>query len=302
MTMTRYMKSMSAGGAAYARDDEGLTTEQMQKAVPALFATEAHESRSNRFRPIPSATVMEALRKEGFRPMFAQQQRTRKPGKAAFTRHMVRMRHPAYVNSDGLASEVIMINANDGTASWRLVSGCWRFVCANGLFIGTTKADVRVRHSGKLENVVQAVSEGAYEAIRLAAEDAEIIAQMRDTHLDHDGVTALATSVHQLRFPDAWQAPEPGAPLQFNRDFAPVEPLELAQPQRQADRADDLWTVFNVIEENARVGGQTGSILKGAKRRQATVRAVTGIQQAEQLGRAVRTRADRLLEALNTGM
>ena len=64
---SRFMRGMSAGNRITGRG-EALSDEQLRAAVPSIFATDAHESRSARFAPVPTITVLDGLRAEGFEP------------------------------------------------------------------------------------------------------------------------------------------------------------------------------------------------------------------------------------------
>ena len=91
-----------------------------------------------------------------------------------------------------------------------------------------------------------------------------------------------------LRFPKAHEAvPSP----------APIAPEALLKPRRAADRGADLWSAFNVIQENVIRGGQRGQVVAadGARRR-ASVREVTGIDQGRALNRALWVLTERMAE------
>lgn len=153
---SRYMRGMSNGGFA---SGEALCDDALRAKVPSIFAMEAHESRSERFAAIPTIDVLNGLRNEGFDVFMAQQARTRIEGKAEFTKHMLRLRHRSIKNTSGEAFEVVLVNANDGTSSYQMIPGFFRFVCANGLMVGECFNEVKVRHSG---NAMGEVIEGAY--------------------------------------------------------------------------------------------------------------------------------------------
>jgi hypothetical protein len=89
------------------------------------------------------------------------QTRVRDEGKREFTKHMLRLRHASQIN-DAEANEVILLNRHDGTSSYQMLGGMFRFVCCNGLVCGETVGDVRVRHKGE---VVDNVIEGAFEVL-----------------------------------------------------------------------------------------------------------------------------------------
>lgn len=119
------------------RSDRPLSDGQIIKAAPSVFAESAHESRSARYAYIPTSDVLNGLRREGFQPFMACQARTRTEGKQEFTKHMLRLRHQSQINGD-TANEIILVNSHDGSSSYQMLAGCYRFVCENGLICGDT--------------------------------------------------------------------------------------------------------------------------------------------------------------------
>ena len=289
--MERYMKGMSNGGAVYARNGEPLDNGALLAAVPSIFAVEAHESRSDRFVPIPTIDIVNGLRREGFQPFFAQQARTRDESRRDYTRHVIRMRHESLARADGEAFEIILTNANDGTAAYQMLPGFFRFVCMNGLFAGDAFEAVKVRHTG---NAMHDVIEGAYTVLEEAPRLTDAVDRFKGIDLNPVQRNAFARLAHIARFPAAWEADESGRP-QLIEGKAPVEPQALLRPRRYADNGADLWTTFNVVQENTVKGGQRGRIQgSNGRARNASVRAVKGIGQATDLNRTLWTLADEL--------
>ena len=282
MGFNRYMRGMSNGGFA---TGTALSDEELKRAVPSIFATEAHESRSARFVPVPTIEVLDGLRKEGFDPFFAQQARTRAEGKAAFTKHMMRLRHRSITNEEGEAFEIILVNANDGTSSYQMIPGYFRFVCANGLMVGDTFNEVKVRHSG---NAIHEVIEGAYTVLDDAEEITEQVQSFKAITVSDAERVILAEAAHQLRFPEAHKEESKQAPVSVD---------QMLRTRRRDDRASDLWTAFNVVQENTIRGGLYGHTrtADGRIRRQRT-RAVGGIDQNKALNRALWTLTERMAE------
>lgn len=274
----RYMRGMTNGGFVCGT---ALSDDELRARVPSIFAAQAHESRSARFSPIPTIDVLTGLRAEGFEPFMAQQAKTRIEGKAEFTKHLVRLRHRSITNADGAAFEIILVNANDGTSSYQMIPGFFRFVCANGLMCGDTFCEVRVRHSG---NAVHEVIEGAYTVLDEAPKIVDQVSQFKATTLSDAERGILAEAAHELRFPDA--SPE---------KMAPVTAPALLRPRRAEDRATDLWTAFNVVQENTIRGGLRGVVMgpdgRAARRR---TREVSGIDQSKALNRALWTLTERM--------
>jgi hypothetical protein len=288
MSMMRYTKGMSNGGVVRASDGQALTDEQLRAVVPSIFATEAHESRSARFTPIPTVEVLDGLRREGFDPFFAQQSKTRVPGKAEFTKHLLRLRHRSLANTQGDAYEIILLNANDGTSAYQMIPGFFRFVCANGLFAGEKFDDIKVRHSG---NAMQDVIEGAYTVLDTAPQVVEQVQTFKALTLDRDEARAFAEAAVAMRYPAPRMPTETDgmteqelaeAQAEVENWTPPVDADALLVARRMSDRTADLWTTFNRVQENVVRGGLRARSTSG---RRTKTRAVTGIDQTRDLNR-----------------
>lgn len=143
------------------RRDRPLTHEELMHYVPSIFGEDRHTSRSERYAYIPTITVLESLQREGFQPFFACQTRVRDPGRRGYTKHMLRLRRDGEINGQHVP-EIILLNSHDGTSSYQMLPGYFRFVCQNGCVCGQSLGEVRVPHRG---NVVEKVIEGAYEVV-----------------------------------------------------------------------------------------------------------------------------------------
>ena len=129
------------------RSETPLSDDQIRTVAPCIFAEAPHGSRSERYSYIPTATVLQELRGEGFQPFMVCQTRVRQDDRREFTKHLIRLRHASQINGRE-ANEIIPLNSHDGTSSYQMLAGMFRFVCQNGLVCGNTVADVRVPHKG----------------------------------------------------------------------------------------------------------------------------------------------------------
>ena len=254
------------------RADRPLSDDQIRAVAPSIFADAPHGSRSERYAYIPTATVLTKLRQEGFEPFMVCQTRVRNEDRREFTKHMIRMRHASQINGSE-ANEIILLNSHDGTSSYQMLAGMFRFVCHNGLVCGETTADIRVPHKG---DVAGEVIEGAYEVLQgfeqvQASRDA-----MRVITLETGEEEILARSALALKYDD------PTRP-------APVSETQLLAPRRFDDRRPDHWSVFNRIQENMVKGGLTARTSNGRRQR---TREVQGIDQNLRLNRALWMLAD----------
>lgn len=285
--------SLRFGGSRTVRNGiSPLTDDEIRTLAPSAFAPGAHASRSGRYAYIPTAEVIGGMRENGFLPVFARQARCRDAGRVEHTKHMIRFRHaggagqgaPAARRVGDTFPEIVLVNSHDGSSSYHVMSGVFRLVCLNGMVVADRRgAEVRVPHKG---DVVGRVIEGSHTVLddsrrALAAADA-----WAGVDLGRDEQMALAEAAHVLRFGDA--SGEAGTP---------IRPEQMLAPRRAADRADDLWTVFNRVQENAIRGGLSawGRDANGRPRR-VTSREVTGIDQDVRLNRALWLLGERMAE------
>jgi len=259
------MNAHFRNGTVYAKSARfdvarALTEDEMRREAPSIFAMVPHESRSERFRAIPTIEVLRALAKEGFHPVGVKQSVARAV--------------ESYRVGDTVC-EMLLKNANDGTSAYDLMAGLFRIACMNSLVSQTSTLDsVKVRHSGE---VTHKVIEGTYRVLGEAQKTLAAPQDWAQKQLAREEREIFAEAAHVLRFGDA------------AGDVAtPIAPRQLLSPRRRDDTANDLWTTFNVVQENVIRGGLTGiNRIPGNRPRRVTTRAVNGIDQDVKLNKAL---------------
>ncbi|WP_144161505.1 DUF932 domain-containing protein [Paraburkholderia sp. BCC1885] len=268
------LASSFRSGSPMLRSDSPLSDDQILRVAPSIFADGKHQSRSERYTYIPTIDVLHGLRNEGFQPFMVCQTRVRDLDKREHTKHMLRLRPATEITGEDV-NEIILLNSHDGSSSFQLLAGAFRFVCHNGMVAGDTVRDIRVHHKG---NVVQNVINGAFDVL----DGFDLIREQKDgmraVTLNRDEQHAFARSALALRY-DPTDAEAP----------APITESQLLAPRRFEDRRDDLWTVFNKVQEHLTKGGLHGRSRSG---RSMSTRPVTGIDQNVKLNRALWMLAD----------
>ena len=179
--------------------------------------------------------------------------------------------------------EVLLKNANDGSAAYDLLAGLWRIACLNSLVAMSTEvSSQRVRHSG---DVAPKVIEGVFEVVKGAERALNAPDKWGQLHLDRDERMIFAESAHQIRFP-----------VDENGNVTTnVKPEQLLATRRTDDEAADLWTVFNTVQENVVEGGvRWVGVNAAGQRRNATTRPIKGIDQNVALNRALWTLGEKM--------
>lgn len=283
------------GGVILAdRSGDGLSLEEIGARCPAVFADDAHESRSARYEYVDTREVLRGLIGQGFKVAEVRQGGSRIAGKAAFTKHALRLTAPdAYTvttsRGDRAAVQVLLRNSHDGTSSYQLRAGVYRFACLNGLVVGDDFEDFRIGHKrGARDEIIDA----AFRVVGQFPEVADGVQSMAGTELDRAEQMAFAEAALQLRWTpsegDAAKAP-------------PIEPEQLLRARRATDTGADLWSVFNRAQEGLIRGGQR-YLRRGEDNRgrptvqRRSVGAVNGIDEDARINRALWTFASRVRE------
>lgn len=273
------LASRFASRSPILRADHPLSDDQIRAVAPSIFAYSPHESRSERYSYIPTSAVLAKLRNEGFQPFMVCQTRVRHEDRREFTKHMLRLRHASQINGKE-ANEIILINSHDGTSSYQMLAGMFRFVCHNGLVCGDIVDDVRVPHKG---NVADHVIEGAYEVLSGFDQVQESREAMRAITLDDGEAEVFARSALTLKYDSVSKVP-------------PITESQVLATRRFDDNRPDLWSVFNRVQENLVKGGLSGRAANGRHQR---TRPVQGIDQNVRLNRALWLLAEGLRQLKN---
>ncbi|EKA6474033.1 DUF945 domain-containing protein, partial [Salmonella enterica] len=201
----------------------------------------------------------------------------RDPGRRDYTKHMLRLRRAGQITGQQVP-EIIILNSHSGESSFQLLPGMWRQVCANGLVCGQSFGEIRVPHRG---DIADKVIEGAYNVLGVFDRVEEKREAMQSLLLPPPAQQALAKAALTYR---------------FGEEHQPVTATQILTPRRYEDRKDDLWSVFNRIQENLLKGGLPGHTAKGKRTH---TRAVNGIDGDIRLNRALWVMAEQMQQALS---
>ncbi|EJD6643630.1 DUF932 domain-containing protein [Providencia rettgeri] len=261
--MTRLASRFSSANSI--RRDRPLTTEELFRTVPSVFSEEKHNSRSEKYCYIPTITLLDSLQKEGFYPFFACQTRVRDASRRDHTKHMLRLRRHDQITGNQVP-EIILLNSHDGSSSYQMLPGFFRYICQNGLVCGDTFGEVRVPHKG---NVVDKVIEGAYEVLSTFDTIADKREEMQSLVLPPPAQHIFAQAALTYR---------------YGEKHHPITEAQVLQPRRFEDKKNDIWTVYQRLQENLIKGGLSG---RNAKGKRARTRSVNGINGDIKLNKAL---------------
>ncbi|MGK2484914.1 DUF932 domain-containing protein [Escherichia coli] len=248
------------------RRERPLTDDELMQFVPSVFSGDKHESRSERYTYIPTINIINKLRDEGFQPFFACQSRVRDLGRREYSKHMLRLRREGHINGQEVP-EIILLNSHDGSSSYQMIPGIFRFVCTNGLVCGNNFGEIRVPHKG---DIVGQVIEGAYEVLGVFDKVTDNMEAMKEIHLNSDEQHLFGRAALMVRYED--------------ENKTPVTPEQIITPRRREDKQNDLWTTWQRAQENMIKGGLSGRSASGKNTR---TRAITGIDGDIRINKAL---------------
>lgn len=259
-------------------NNEALTNEQIMLGAPSVFATAPHHEVSDRYGFQPTIDVVDALRFEGWYPVDATQKNVRDKSKRELTTHLLRFRRlDNDIQVGDSVVELLLKNAHDRSSAFVLHAGIFRMACANGIVIAdSTFNKMSVRHG---KNIVGDIIEGSYDIIKDVPMIAEHVEGMQATNLSGEERAIFAKTAYTFAHGERTE-----------KDLTSEDSIinQMLAPKRAVDLGTDLWTTFNVIQENIIRGGiKTFKVGSKGHARSSTKRAVKNIDKNIKLNKAL---------------
>lgn len=242
--------------------DSYLTKEEMRAQAPLVFAeSPTNPGVSGKYLFVNTETIIDDLAKLGWQPVKVAQRRARKSSGTIFSKHMVSFQNPDIMikgkDGDDAYPRIILTNSHDGMQAFKFSVGIFRLVCSNGLVIADEQfSDFKIKHKGysfvELRSVVN-------QAVADLPNRVQVMNDMKNRVLTQEEKAQLAIDAMLIR---AGIKPNSEEAKAFNYDAETIE--DILQPKRDADKGDDLWKIFNVIQEKI-TQGEFHAALVGAK-------------------------------------
>jgi len=201
-----------------------------------------HAQVSDRYNVIQAASVGEVMAQHGLDLISLSTGRAKHEDKKDFQRTLSRYAGPTI--GDGVRLDIIYDSKHMGRGVDKILLGIYRMVCTNGLFVGTNFFKYEVRHSGQTYETLNA---GISQALAMQTKLAELISKMQGINLNNEQIQTFALDAVKLLTPEN--------AVQVRHRLLNVRRIE--------DQGSDLWTVFNVIQENAVQGKSVRYTLAG---------------------------------------
>lgn len=242
-----------------------LTRQEIKKIAPAVFSDRPVKDVSERYVYIPSYKIIDDMERIGWYPAEVKQSVPRNEELNQYQKHSIRFRteEKSYYSKVGdVVPEMHYVSSHDRTYRCLMSFGANKLVCGNGLITPVELfQNLSVKHIDinfkSIEEVIIEIAEGFSNLYSK-------IEEYKTIELNKVTKDKFALKARDLRWSDG-----------------KVPHTQLLQPKRKEDQKDDLWTVFNVIQENIIHGG----IEYSNPHRKRTARPITNIVQETKINK-----------------
>lgn len=269
-----------------------IEKDEMERMAPSIFTQTAHGRTSSKYSHIPTARLVDELKKYEWLPVLAAEGRVRIDDRKGFQKHMIRFRHKSTIEGskelqvNDCIPEIVLSNSHDGFASFQLDAGLFRLVCSNGLIVSNGSiSTIKIRHMGYADEAVRSASD---EIISCLPNLKDKVQKMAEIELTEEEAGVFAKSAAGVR----WE----------NEEMLPVDPKWLLYKRRVADDNKSLWNAFNAVQENIIKGGirQLPKNIKKPWERRHT-RAVNSVAENIRINRALWALAEGMRQLKTVG-
>jgi hypothetical protein len=213
---------------------EIITKEQVKLVAPSVFTKTGSNSVSDKYSHIPTERVMDDMSALGWSVVDAKEIKARK--NQGFQKHMLIFANPEIViegaDGDTVFPRILLTNSHDGKNAFTFQAGLFRLVCSNGLVIADEQfGKMKIRHMGYDFEALQHLITEMVEKLPLTVESMN---QFKSKQLSEDQKQQFALEALGLRFDTE------------NKTF---NVQDFLTPTRKQDSGNDLWSVFNLVQE-----------------------------------------------------
>jgi hypothetical protein len=248
------------------------TPELIKSIAPSVFATEPSSKMTNKYSFVPTDQVMEFFDREGWEIASVKQS-----GRGLHAVHELRYRNSELPKVGDTLVEAVIRNSHNGTSAFSMGAGLFRLVCSNGLTVPTSVAEsFKLRHNHFSLDDVKELADSFSKKLPMIEGS---VSKMMERELSLDEKRNFVMDAAKIR----WAVGS--VPTTIN-----VE--DILNPLRKEDQGDDLWRVFNVVQEKMMRGGVT---YKSARGRSTSLKGIKSIQASNRLNTKLWENAELLL-------
>jgi hypothetical protein len=209
-----------------------ISLNSLRERVPAIFTKTPSPKVSNRYSFADSEYYLQKFIDADWTIHSARQ-----VSKSEYAPHQVILRNKDIATVGDLLPQLIFTNSHNGIKKMTMDTGIYRLVCSNGLVVPTSiTQSLSIKHIDLGDSTTDTIVNSFYEKIPIIMNN---IDRMRNKILTNDEIDNFTYNALQIRFINA-------VGININ---------DVVKPSRIEDYSDDLWTIFNVVQEKLIRGG-----------------------------------------------
>src|SRR5260370_5715191 len=115
-----------------------ISDDEMRRFAPSVFASQPIEGVSVRYSFLPTSSIRNGMRENGWVPVRAQEQSVRTEPRRGFQKHVVRFARVAHLQTwekNQVRPEVVLVNSHDKSSAYQLHCGLFRLGYTNGMVV-----------------------------------------------------------------------------------------------------------------------------------------------------------------------
>ena len=271
----------------------------------SVMAEGHSEKTSSKFAFIPTTRVVDILAKQDWLPAKVNEKRARVAENAGFQEHLIRFRRSEDMNQVAvvgeLIPEIVLKNAHDGTASFSLMAGIYRFICRNGAVVADSTFNThRIKHIGfQDENVIDAV----FDVVKTTPLIMNKITDFKQITLNKPEQIAFAESALIAKY---GHEETETLNTKFNLESLtiPIRWADTITPNGGVGRSElakaenTLWNTFNVLQEKlVEKGGRfANSVNERGYVRTKKARGITSVSENIRVNQALWALTERMAD------
>lgn len=209
-----------------------ISLNSLRERVPAIFTKTPSPKVSDRYSFADSEYYLQKFIDADWFIHSARQ-----VSKSEYAPHQVILRNKDIATVGDLLPQLMFTNSHNGIKKMTIDTGIYRLVCSNGLVVPTSiTQSLSIKHLDLGDSTTDVIVNSFYEKVPIIMNS---IDRMRNKILTDDEIDNFTYNALQIRFINA-------VGININ---------DVVKPSRIEDYSNDLWTVFNVVQEKIIRGG-----------------------------------------------
>ena len=216
-------------------NQEFRTKSEIRQLASSIFTTQGAPGTSEKYAHISTEKIIDDMQLLGWGVVDAKQVKARKG--EGYQKHLVVFRNNdiqiTAEDGDNVFPQILLTNSHDGKNAFTFTAGLFRMVCENGLVVSSREFEnMKIRHYGYSFEELQDTIKAMVEKLPLTVES---LNKFRQVELSQEQALDFAKKALEVRLGDL--------------DNIQIDLQDLLTPTRSEDRGNDLWSVYNVVQE-----------------------------------------------------